>query len=172
MIHAHIDTVDHRQLVGFEIGTRAQFDKLRGADPLWVFVDSYQVKYRANESEFMKRPRRYAVDLKGNLRITDEEPIIIPEEVPPYIPGYEALRGRDGRFLKGADDSFIYGYVIGYQPPPDGFSYLLDPDNVFLKDPDGYLLIEAVSLIPPEDMYLIDDNGYFIVDDNDYNITE
>lgn len=172
MIHAHIDTVEHRQLVGFEIGNKAQFDKRRGEDPLWVFVDSYQLKYRANESEFMKRPFRYAVDLKGNLRITDEAPIINIEEFPPFIPGYQALKGRDGRYLKGDDGSFIYGFVLEYEPPPAGYAYLLDSDNIFLKDPDGYLLTELVSLAPLEQTYLLDDNGYFIIDDNTSYITE
>jgi len=158
--------------VGFEVGNRAQFDKRRGGDPLWVFVDSYQLKYRANESEFLRRPFRYGVDLKGNLILTDEPPILTPEEYPPFIPGYQALKGRDGRYLKGADGSFIYGYILGYEPPPEGYSYLLDPDNFFLKDSDGHFLIELTGLIAPEDMYLIDDNGYFIVDDNGYNITE
>lgn len=163
MIHAHIDTVDHRQLVGFEIGTRAQFDKRRGGDPLWVFVDSNQLKFRANESEFLRRPFRYAVDIKGNLRITDEAPIEEVQEVPPFLPGYQALKGRDGRYLKGDDGSFVYGFAIGYEPPPAGQVYLMDSDNFFLTDSDNYLLTEIRGITNTLNFTTADNSQYIAI---------
>lgn len=172
MIHALIDTAEHRKILGFETGTRAQFDRRRGGDPLWVFVDSYQVRYRANIKNFMRHPTRYMVDTRGDLFISTEPPITIVEEIPDVIPGYVALKGPDGRYLKGADGNFIYGYDDGYGPPPTGMTYLLDSDNAFLTDSDNALLIESLVDENLNATFVIDGDGNYITDGNYTFITE
>lgn len=144
MIHAHIDTVEHRKIIGFETGTRAQFDQRHGGDPLWIFVDSYKVKYRINFVNFITRPFDYMIDELGDLRLSDEPPIIIVEEDPVIPVGYQAITGRDNRVLKGEDGLYLYGPLEGYESPPEDMVYLLDSDNMFLSDPDGKFLIEPL----------------------------
>jgi hypothetical protein len=144
MIHARIDTVDHRKILGFENGTRAQFDERHGGDPLWFFIDSYKVKYRVNFANFLLKPWNYQIDDRGELFLSDEPPIIVVEELPDIPVGYQVLVGRDGRLLKGADGEFLFAKNPAYDVPPTGMVYLLDTDNRFIKDPDGKLLIESI----------------------------
>jgi hypothetical protein len=145
MIHARIDTVEHRKILGFENGTRAQFDERHGGDPLWFFLDSYKVKYRANFSNFLLKPWNYQIDDYGEIFLSDEPPIIVIEEDPDIPIGYQAIVGRDGRMLKGADGFFLFAKNPAYEEPPVGMVYLLDGDNRFLKDPDGDLIIEPIA---------------------------
>lgn len=143
MIHARIDTVEHRQIVGFEVGTRAAFDVRHGGDPLWIYVESYRVKLRADLKHFMMYPSKYKILATGDVILTTDTPIVIPD-VDPVVPiGYVALKGRDGRYLLGADGAFLLGYDGDYTPPPAGKVYLTDPDNKFLKDPDDKLITES-----------------------------
>jgi len=171
MIHARIDTVDHRQIVGFETGTRALFDARRGGDPLWVFLDSYRVKYRADFHDFLINPFHYKILLTGDIQITTDSPIIIDDEEPDIMPGYVALVGADGDYLQGADGKFILAYDVGYNPPPSGNVYLLDDNNTFITDPDGDFLMEptndADSLV-----YLTDEDGSQLTDIDDSLLTD
>lgn len=144
MIHARIDTVDHRKIVGFETGTRQTFDKSHGGDPLWVFLDAPKVKYRANFADFLVHPTNYKISTTGYLQSSSDPPIVVVDEEPVVPPGYKAAIGRDGRYLKGTDGDFIIVPDPGYVPPPSGNLYLLDDDNVFLTDPDGAFVIEPV----------------------------
>lgn len=144
MIHARIDTAEHRKILGFENGTRAQFDERHGGDPLWFFIDSYKVKYRVNYTNFILKPWNYQIDQYGELFLSDEEPIIVDDEEPIVPVGYQALFGPDGRYLKGADGQFLYGVNPFYEPPPDGDVYLLDDDDVFLRDADGKYITEPL----------------------------
>ena len=143
MIHARIDTVDHRQIVGFETGTRAQFDARHGGDPLWVFVESYSVKYRADFTDFQLRPWRYKVDLYGNVTVSTDPPIVVVEVVPVPPPGYYLLTGRDGRYLLSSTGDYLLGYDGNYTAPPAGTVYLMDPDGKFITDPDSVYLSET-----------------------------
>lgn len=145
MIHARIDTVDHRKILGFENGTRAQFDERHGGDPLWRFIDSYKVKYRADFTNFLLRPWNYQIDDLGELFLSDEPPIIIVEELPDIPAGYQLILGRDGRPLRGADGMYLLGRNADYTPPPVGTVYLLEDDSRFLKDADGALLTEPLD---------------------------
>lgn len=142
MIHARIDTVEHRKIVGFETGTRAQFDKRHGGDPLWVFLDLPKVKYRVSFAKFSLNPWNYKLDANDNPLLTDEPPIVIVEENPDIPFGYLVLTGRDGRVLRGEDQLYLLGQDPEYVPAPDGMVYLKDPDDRLLKDPDNRPLIE------------------------------
>lgn len=144
MIHARIDTVGHRQIVAFQVGTRAQFDALHGGDPLWVFVDSYQAKYRADLVSFLNSPRTFKVDTLGNMLPSVEAPIVVVEETPISISGYVPLVGADGLYLKGTDGAFLFGTDPNYAVPPAGQVYLLDPDGTFIVDSDGDFLRESI----------------------------
>lgn len=145
MIHARIDTAEHRKILGFENGTRAQFDERHGGDPLWFFIDSYKVKYRTNFKNFLLKPWNYQIDNHGELFLSDEPPIIIIEEDPEVPVGYLAIKGRDGRVLKGDDGLFLLGRNPDYESPPTGMVYLLDTDERFLTDSDGAMLIEPLD---------------------------
>lgn len=172
MIHARVDTAEHRKIVGFEVGTRTQFDNRHGGDPVWFFLDSYRVKSRADESDFLTYPWKYMINEHGDLILSDEPPITDEETIPEIMVGYAFLKGRDGRYLRGDDGAFILGYDVGYYPPPEGFTYLLDPDNAFLKDPDDHYLIE--EYIPPVDVtvFLTDVDGAQLTDLDEAHITE
>lgn len=169
MIHALIDTVQHRKILGFETGNRAQFDQRHGGDNRWVFLDVYRVKYRANFSDFLKNPTGYKLDDQDNVHRSNEPPIIVTIEIPPSIPGYVALIGSDGRYLKSPDGKFLYGYAVGYSPPPYGMRWLVDDDGFFVTDPDGAFLMERDEhaffyLVDTSGNYITDTSGSLIVD--------
>lgn len=172
MIHARIDTAEHRKIVGFETGNRAQFDTRHGGDPLWVFLDSYRVKYRAEFAHFLTFPTNYQINEFGDIYLSNEPPIINDEVIPNAPPGYYLLRGRDGQYLKGADGYFIYGLDSGYTPPPEGMLYLMDPDGYFLKDPDESFLMEDEGDTSGPITYITDNDGSNLTDLDDSLITE
>jgi hypothetical protein len=68
MIHAVIDAADTRNIVGFECGTRADFDKRHAGDPMWVFFDDNVIMRRVNTTEFLLNPKLYHIDEQGNLQ--------------------------------------------------------------------------------------------------------
>ncbi len=171
MIHAHVDTAEHRKILGFETGTRAQFDIQHGGDPLWFFLDSYRVKYRADFQYFLKYPWHYIIDEYGDIHLSDEPPIIDIEVIPEVPDGYILLIGRDGRYLRGEDGEYLYGYDGDYEPPPEGMLYLQDPDGAFLKDQDQRYLIEPEGEVDPN-MFLTDLNGDLLTDLDGDLITE
>lgn len=145
MIHARIDTAEHRKILGFENGTRAQFDARHGGDPLWVFIDSYKVKYRADFKNFLLKPWNYQIDQYGELFVSDEPPIIVEEEDPIVPIGYDVLKGRDGRYLKGADGLYLYAPNPSYEPPPEGMVYILDDNDTFMRDDTNTFIIEPID---------------------------
>ena len=144
MIHALVDTVEHRQIIRFEAGNRAEFDAKHAGDPLWFFLDSYRVKYGANFQNFLTYPRKYRINDYGDIYLTDDDPIIddTDNEIPEAPFGYTVLIGRDGRYLRGADGEFLYGLDENYEPPPSGHVWLVDSDLKILKDPDETYLTE------------------------------
>jgi hypothetical protein len=147
MIHAHIDTVDHRMIVGIETGTRAQFDARHGGDKLWLFVESYRVLYRVDTKDFLRYPHTYKVNALGDLVKTTDAPIIVVDPQPEELFGRVYLYGRDGRFLRGADGAFLYAYKDGYTPPPAGKVYLTDGDGqTILTDGDGAFITEPIDV--------------------------
>ena len=68
MMHINIDSVETRNVVGFECGTRADFDIRHYNNPLWVFVDKNVIKYQVLTSDFLLNPRKYYFDTKNFLR--------------------------------------------------------------------------------------------------------
>jgi len=174
MIHARVDTAEHRKIVGFETGTRAQFDNRHGGDPIWIFLDSYRVKYRADFKNFLLHPTNYQIDEYGDIHLSNEPAIIDNEVIPDSPPGYYLLRGRDGQVLKGADGQFLLGYDGDYSPPPEGMLYLRDDDGYFLKDPDQSFLMEDEGDTSGPIVYITDTNGSNLSDSDEDNslITE
>lgn len=75
MIHARIDAVDSKNIVGFECGNRADFDVRHGADPLWIFLDFSTVNYRIRTEEFFDNPLQFFIDKRGLVqrRLKPEE---------------------------------------------------------------------------------------------------
>jgi hypothetical protein len=69
MIFAHIGSTTIRNVIGFECGTRALFDKLHGGDPLWLFIDQPNARNRSDLPGFLQHPTNYRVDKNNNLRL-------------------------------------------------------------------------------------------------------
>jgi hypothetical protein len=68
MFFVRIDAVDTRNVTGFECGTRAEFDKRWGGNPLWAFVDSDVVRAGIKVKEFLLTPTNYTVNTRGILK--------------------------------------------------------------------------------------------------------
>lgn len=68
MIFANIDSTTSRNIVRFECGTKAQFEKRHLNDPLWIFLDYNPVVNRSDVADFLKYPTQYYIDPNGNLR--------------------------------------------------------------------------------------------------------
>lgn len=68
MIHAHIDNVTDRNVMGYEVGTRAQYDARHGGNPLWVFLDTAVVLYQIHVEDFIRKPTSFKIDSGGNLQ--------------------------------------------------------------------------------------------------------
>jgi hypothetical protein len=68
MIFAHVDSLETKNIVGFECGTRNLFDSRRSGDPLWIFIDNNNARFRSDLSDFLKNPTTYYIDNNGNLR--------------------------------------------------------------------------------------------------------
>lgn len=105
MIHARIDTVEDRKIVGFEVGNRTLYDKRFGGDPLWIFVDSFRVRYRVDFSHFILYPTLYEVTPQGDI-VLSQSAIPGGGTVPD---GHSLLLGADGNQLTGADAQYLYG---------------------------------------------------------------
>jgi hypothetical protein len=143
VFHVNIDTQAHRQILGYETGTRLAFDETRAGDSLWVFVDRDKIENKIRMSDFLAHPQWFTVDDYGNVRKRPEPPIV---EIitPPQVPlGRVALKGRDGRYLRGADGAYILGYATGYTPPPEGHVYVTDGGPVLLTD-NGVFITEPL----------------------------
>lgn len=124
MIHALIDGVTTRRIVGFECGTRAQFDARHGGDPLWVFLDYSTINYRIRTSEFLDNPLSFFIDKRG----------LVQKRLDPK-------QRKDFVYLTDTD---------AYLTDSDG-TYLKEPQfppiNVNISDPDGSPLVEDGSQI-------------------------
>lgn len=68
MIHAHIDNIFDKNIIGYECGTRASFDVRRGGDPFWVFFDYNDIVYHIQTKNFLLAPRSFYIDDKGLLQ--------------------------------------------------------------------------------------------------------
>ena len=74
MIHAHIDNILTKNIVGFECGTRADFDTRHGNDPLWVFIDHDIFNYRVDKSAFLRTPTIFYIDEHGTIQLRNTYP--------------------------------------------------------------------------------------------------
>lgn len=68
MIFAHLDDVSTKNIIGFEVGTRADFDNRHPGDPLWIFLDFDIIKVRVVTSDFLRYPKLYYIDSSGNIQ--------------------------------------------------------------------------------------------------------
>jgi hypothetical protein len=90
MIHAIIDDVIQKNIVGYECGTKADFELRHWGNPLWVFFDDNIITNRINTEQFLTKPQTFYIDKAGELQSR------IPLRKPPL--GYEFLLDKDGSF--------------------------------------------------------------------------
>lgn len=119
MIHAKIDAVDTRRIIGFECGTRADFDKLHAGDKNWVFLDADVFAYQITSEEFFINPLQFFIDKRGLVtKIFKPKPKIDTE----YLM-------EDGKYLIDGDGKYIK-------------EKLSPPLTVNISDLDNILLVE------------------------------
>lgn len=68
MLFLRIDSPTTKRVLGFEIGTRALFDKRHANNASWVFMDYNNAKNRSDLPAFLINPTNYYIDKNGNLR--------------------------------------------------------------------------------------------------------
>ncbi len=68
MLHVKIVSAADKTVLGYEHGTRAQFDARWGGNPQWVFFEQRDVGSKNKLSDFLKNPQTYLIDDKGFLK--------------------------------------------------------------------------------------------------------
>ena len=69
MLFIQIDNTTSKNVVGFEFGTRSEFDSRHGGNTSWIFVDYNNAVNRSDFDGFILNPTLYFVDKNGNLRL-------------------------------------------------------------------------------------------------------
>jgi hypothetical protein len=67
MIHARVNNTTDLAIIGFECGTRADFDHRHGGDSQWIFLDYDIVNYHVNTGDFLLHPTHYQITPAGDL---------------------------------------------------------------------------------------------------------